>query len=103
MLSARGHRAIPVANAEDAANLVQRMAFDLLFCAVRLSGFDWVELFQRVRRRVGAFALLTEGYDAESTQMFQSGEGQVLAKPIEDRDLDNLLALVEVRLVAARR
>jgi CheY-like chemotaxis protein len=103
MLGGRGHRAIPAATAEDAADLVQRMAFDVVFCAVRLPGLNWVELFQRVRRRVGAFALLTEGYDSEAARAFKGGEGQILPKPIDDRALDNFLALVDVRHAAARR
>jgi hypothetical protein len=45
MLGRRGHRAIPTATAEDAADLVQRMGFDVVFCAVRLPGLNWVELF----------------------------------------------------------
>lgn len=103
MLAARGHRAIPVATAEDAADFVQRMPFDVVFCSVRLHGLNWVELFQRVRRRVGAFALMTEGYDADSARAFRGGEGQVLAKPVGDCELDAFLGLVEVRQAASRR
>ena len=44
LLAARGHRAIPAATPEEAAELVQRMQFDILFCALRVSGLTWVEL-----------------------------------------------------------
>jgi CheY-like chemotaxis protein len=94
---------VPASSAEDAADLVQRLAFDVVFCGLRLPGLNWVELFQRVRRRVGAFCLITEGYDAESARAFKGGEGHVIPKPVEDRDLDQFLALVEVRMAAARR
>jgi signal transduction histidine kinase len=103
MLAARGHRGIPANGAEHAADLIQRMPFDIVFCAVRLPGLNWVELFQRVRRRVGAFALMTEGYDAESARAFRAGEGHVLAKPLDERELQEFLAGVEVRQAAARR
>jgi CheY-like chemotaxis protein len=103
MLSVRGHRAIPAPNAEDAADLVQRMQFDIVFCGVRLPGLNWVEFFQRIRRRIGAFALMTEGYDSDSARAFKGGEGHVLPRPLEDRDLDQFLGIVEVRLAASRR
>jgi CheY-like chemotaxis protein len=103
MLAVRGHRAIPAPNAEDAADLVQRMQFDVVFCGVRLPGLNWVEFFQRIRRRIGAFALLTEGYDSDSARAFKGGEGHVLPRPIEERDLDQFLGIVEVRLAASRR
>ncbi|MBC8165309.1 MAG: hybrid sensor histidine kinase/response regulator [Bryobacteraceae bacterium] len=102
MFAARGHRAVPAITAEEAADLVQRMNFDVLFCATRISGLTWVELYHRVRRRVGVFALLTDGLDAEPAQMFAEGEGQLLEKPVEERDLDRIIGLVEVRWAASR-
>jgi CheY-like chemotaxis protein len=103
MLALRGHRAVPAPSAEEAADLVQRMQFDVVFCGARLMGPNWVEFFQRVRRRVGTFALLTEGYDAESARAFKGGEGHVLPKPLDDRELEQFLGIVEVRLAASRR
>ncbi|MDZ4802873.1 MAG: histidine kinase dimerization/phospho-acceptor domain-containing protein [Bryobacteraceae bacterium] len=103
MLSSRGHRAIPVSNAEEAAEVVQRIQFDLMFCSTRLPGLNWVELYQRVRRRIGVFALLTEGFDPEASQTFGTGEGHVLAKPVEDRELDHVLGVAEVRWAVARQ
>jgi CheY-like chemotaxis protein len=103
MLSARGHRAIPASSAEEAADVVQRLQFDVIFCANRLPGISWVELYQRVRRRIGVFALLTEGYEPDVAQAFGSVEGQILSKPVEDRELDHVLGIAEVRWAVARQ
>jgi signal transduction histidine kinase len=102
MLAARGHRAVPAGNAEQAADMVQRMQFDVFFCAANLAGLNWIELFQRVRRRVWVFGLMLDAYDPEAGRIFTAGEGQLLTKPIEERDLDDFLAGVEVRLAAGR-
>jgi CheY-like chemotaxis protein len=97
MLATRGHRAIPLNSAEDAAEMTQRVQFDAIFCGMRLPGLNWVELFQRVRRKVKAFALLTDGYSPEAERAFREGDGYVLTKPIEDADLDRMLAELELR------
>lgn len=102
MLATRGHRGIPAATAEEAADLVQRMQFDVIFCGSRLSGLTWLELYHRIRRRIGAFALLSDTWDAEAAQTLSQGEGRVLTRPVSDRDLDDFLGFVEVRLAAAR-
>ena len=102
MLASRGHRAVPAASAEQATDMVQRMQFDVMFCAANLPGLNWIELFQRVRRKVRVFGLVLDAYDPEAGRIFTAGEGQLLTKPIEDRDLDDFLAGVEVRLAAAR-
>ena len=101
-LAARGHRGIPATTAEDAADLVQRMQFDVIFCASRLPGLTWLELYHRIRRRIGAFALLSDTWDGEAAQTLGQGEGKVLTRPVADRDLDDFLGFVEVRLAAAR-
>ncbi len=103
MLSVRGHRAIPVGSAEEAAEMVQRIQFDVTFCSTRLPGLSWVELYQRIRRRVGVFALVSESYDAEASSAFAGGEGQVLSKPVEDRELDHVLGIAEVRWAVTRQ
>jgi hypothetical protein len=52
---------------------------------------NWVEFFERVRRQVGGFALLTEGYDADLSRAFAEGEGHILMKPVEEFQLMRLL------------
>ena len=103
LLSVRGHRAIPVDNADEAADMVQRLTFDVVFCTVRLPGLSWTEFYRRVRRRIVAFVLLAEDYDADNTGTLKEGVGFVLRKPIEEAELDNVLVEVESRHNAARQ
>lgn len=103
LLSARGHRAIPVSAADEASDMAQRVSFDVMFCSTDVQGLTWVELFQRVRRKIGVFTLLTDGVDPASIQAFSGGEGHVLAKPVAERDLDHILGIVEVRWTVSRR
>jgi C4-dicarboxylate-specific signal transduction histidine kinase len=63
-LAARKHRVVPLARAEEALDLVQRMYFDLVVCSARLSGFNWVEFVDRSRRQVGAYLVLGAGSPA---------------------------------------
>jgi signal transduction histidine kinase len=97
-LSARGYRVVPVASAEEGADLVQRLRFDLVLCSVRLPGLNWVELFTKIRHQIGSFILLTESYDADLSRVFQPGEGYILAKPVQEPELDRLLGLAESHL-----
>ncbi len=103
LLAERGHRAIPVTMADEALDLVQRISFDLVFCSTRVTGLTWLELFARIRRKVGTFALLTDGYDPESPAAFSDGDGQILPKPVQERDLEKLLGIAEVRWTVAHR
>ena len=50
--------------------MVQRMQFDVVFCAANLAGLNWIELFQRVRRKVGVFGLMLDAYDPEAGRIF---------------------------------
>jgi nitrogen-specific signal transduction histidine kinase/CheY-like chemotaxis protein len=102
MLSVRGHRAIPVDNAEEAADMVQRMPFDVIFCTIRLPGLTWIEFFKRVRRRIQAFVLLTESYDSGAGGILKDGTGFVLRKPLDEKELDEVLSEVEARHGASR-
>jgi signal transduction histidine kinase/CheY-like chemotaxis protein len=93
----RGHRVIPVTSAEQATDMAQRLRFDVVFCAVRLPGLSWVEMFERIRRQIGAFVLLAEGHDSELARAFKGSEGYLLNKPIDEADAVKLLASIEFR------
>jgi CheY-like chemotaxis protein len=97
MLSDRGDRVVPVASAEEGGDMTLRMRFDIALCAMRLPGLNWLEFFERVRRQVGAFALLTEGFDADLARVFQGGEGFVLSKPVDEAELQRVCRSVEER------
>jgi signal transduction histidine kinase/CheY-like chemotaxis protein len=101
-LSGREHRAIPVESYEAALEAVQRFRFDMVLCADRVSGNTWVDFFQRVRRKIGCFVLITDIEQVEAGPAFKSGEAFVLRKPVDDSELDNLLKLVETNEPARR-
>jgi CheY-like chemotaxis protein len=99
-LSNRGYRVVPVRSSEVGLDLVQRMRFDVVLCSTHLTGLNWVEFFDRVRGRVGAFTLLAEAFSQDLSTHFR-GEGRyVLQKPIEQSQFDRTLADVEGRLLS---
>ncbi len=101
LLGERGDRVVPVSNAEEGIDLIQRMRFDIALCAVRQPGLNWVEFFERVRYQVSGFVLLTDGFDTDLARAFQGGEGFVLSKPIEDAEVLKICRSVEERLSGA--
>jgi CheY-like chemotaxis protein len=97
LLSQRSCRVVPASSAEQGSELVERLAFDLVFCSIRLPGLGWFEFFERVRARIAAFVLLTEGFDAELSRTFQNGDAYVLAKPVAEPELDRVLMAAGAR------
>ena len=100
MIGGHGHRVVPVSSAEEAVELVERLRFDLAFSAVRLPGSSWVELFEQVRDDIGAFVLVTEGYDADLARVVQAGDGYLLSRPIDEGEMDALLEAAGERLTS---
>jgi GAF domain-containing protein/CheY-like chemotaxis protein len=99
-LTNRGCRVIPAGSAEEGHELVERMRFDTIFCALRLPGLNWVEFSRLISPQVGSFVLLTEGYDLELSRGLD-GNTQVLMRPFEEATLDQMLATVAARLATA--
>jgi GAF domain-containing protein len=96
LLAARGFRVVPVDNADTGLDLTQRMRFDAAFCSVHAPGLNWVELSERLQSRVGAFILLADHYDAELSADFE-GEGRfVVAKPLQESDLERVLKAMDL-------
>jgi CheY-like chemotaxis protein len=95
LLSGFGFRVVPVADADTGLDLAHRMRFDAAFCSLHAPGLNWVELAERMHSRVGGFILLSDGYDAELSADFE-GDGQfVLAKPVQEKELERVLQLIE--------
>lgn len=95
LLAARGYRVVPIPNADNALELAHRMRFDAAFCSVHAPGLNWVELSERMQPRVGAFVLLSDGYDAELSADFEGDGRFVLPKPVQEQDLDRVLRSAE--------
>jgi len=91
ILSALGHRVIPVATGEEAFDLSFRMKFDASFCSVRLPGISWVELMDKVKHQLGNFVLLTEGYDATLAQSLARNDGFILPLPMDESSVVKLM------------
>ena len=103
LLGVRGDRVVPVASAEEGADLAQRMRFDMAICAVRLPGLNWVEFFERVRHQVASFVLVTDGLDTDLARALQGGEGFVLSKPIDEAEVHRICRTVEERAFSEPR
>jgi CheY-like chemotaxis protein len=95
LLAARGYRVVPVANADTGLELAQRVKIDAAFCSVHAPGLNWVELAERMQPRVGGFILLSDGYDAELSSNFDGYHRYVLAKPVQEAELDRILRDLE--------
>jgi signal transduction histidine kinase/CheY-like chemotaxis protein len=94
LLSARGYRVVPVGSADVGLDLAQRMRFDAAFCSVHAPGLNWVELSERLKARLDAFVLMSDGYNAELSADF-AGEGRfVLPRPLQEHELDRLLEAI---------
>ena len=102
LLAARGYRVVPVANADTGLELANRMRFDAAFCSDHAPGLNWVELSERMRHRVGAFVLLSDGYRADLAADFEGDGCYVLAKPVQEAELDRLLRDLEPSVPIAR-
>ncbi len=99
LLAERGHRAVIAPDGEEAIGLAERFRFDALLCAVRLPGTSWAGLFERVRGRVPACVLLTEGFDAALAREAGEKAYLVLSRPVAPDRLDQVLATIAARAV----
>jgi signal transduction histidine kinase/CheY-like chemotaxis protein len=97
MLGNRGDRVVPVSNAEEGLDIVERVRFDMVICAVRLPNLNWVEFCERVRLRVGGFVLLTDAFNSDVGKAFRNSEGFVLTKPVDETELHRICRAVEDR------
>jgi GAF domain-containing protein len=91
LLAARGYRVVPVVNADTGLELAQRIRIDAAFCALHAPGLNWVELSERMQPRVGVFIILSDGYDAELSTSFEGLNRHVLAKPVQESELERVL------------
>jgi signal transduction histidine kinase/CheY-like chemotaxis protein len=97
LLGNRGDRVVPVSSAEEGLDIVERLRFDMVICAVRLPGLNWVEFCERVRLRVGGFVLLTDAFNSDVGRAFRNSEGFVLSKPVDETELHRICRAVEDR------
>ena len=98
LLAARGYRVVPVSNADIGLELAHRIKIDAAFCSLHAPGLNWVELAERMHSRIGGFILLSDGYDMELASNFEGYNRYVLAKPVQEPELDRVLRDLEPSL-----
>ncbi len=101
LLSGHGYRVVPVTNSDTGLDLAHRMRFDAAFCSVHAPGLNWVELSERMHTRVGGFILLSDGYDVELSADFEGDGRFVLAKPVQEKELERVLLALEPPVATA--
>lgn len=90
LLNSRGHRVVPVAG-EEAAELSPRLRFDAVFWTARPGRAGWGEFLERVRASVGAFVVISDGYNQDLAQSLEQNGGFLLSRPVEEVSLDRIL------------
>ncbi len=102
LLSGRGFRVVPVDNADTGLDLAHRMRFDAAFCSVHAPGLNWVELSERMQARVGAFVLVSDRFDSELAVDFEAEARFVVAKPVQESDLDRIIRAIDPPMPVAK-
>lgn len=96
LLAGRGYRVVPVNSSDEGLDLAQRLRFDAIFCSSHAPGLNWVETAEQVRSRVGGFVLLSDSYNADLSADFAGERRFVLAKPLDEKQLDRVLEAIQV-------
>jgi signal transduction histidine kinase/CheY-like chemotaxis protein len=94
LLADRGYRVVPVNSSDEGLDLAQRLRFDAIFCSVHAPGLNWVETAEQVRSRVSGFVLLSDSYNADLSADFAGERRFVLAKPVDEKQLDRVLEAI---------
>jgi len=95
-LGSKGHRVVP-SSAEGAGDIVQRLRFDAVLWAVRSGRGGWSEFHDRYRASIPAFVLIADSYDPQLAQSLGPRGGFLLARPVEDAKLAEVLQEIAVR------
>lgn len=85
------HRLIPVSNIEEAADLAEKLRFDVVFSSTRPDGGTWAELFHRVHHRTPHFVLMSESADVQSADILDGTSSSMLRKPVDEGEILGLL------------
>ena len=99
LLSARGHRVVP-ARAEEVFDLAHRLRFDGVVWMLRPGGPKWGDFQERLRDSIPSVVLVSDGYDSDLASSLQGTGGYLLRRPLQEPDMDRVLAAVESRAAA---
>lgn len=96
LFSTRGHRGVPVAP-QEAVDLAQRLPFDAVFWSLHPNSRMWTEVYDALRGHAPLFVLVSDGWDAELARRLEENHDFLLARPVQDAELDRILADAELR------
>ncbi len=99
-LAARGHRGVPAASRE-AVDLSQRLRFDAVFWMLSPGSAAWTEFYDVIRGHARVFVLVSDGWDAALAQRLEQNQSFLLARPVQEAEMDRILAEAEARSRAA--
>ena len=101
LITDHGHRAVPVATADQAADAAERLRFDLILCGTNLPNLSWVDLFEKVQQRTSAFVLIADPMSPELARVARGSKTFTLPRPVKAPELGRLLATIGARIEAA--
>ena len=96
MLTARSHRAVPV-SPQEAADLAQRLRFDAVFWSIHSGASPWTEFYEIIRAQTSTFVLVGAGWDPELARRLEENQHFLLARPLQDLEIDRILNAAESR------
>ena len=96
MLGAKGHRVVP-ATVEGAADIVQRLRFDAVLWAIGGGGSGWSDFHDRFRSSIPVFVLIADSYDHDLARSLAPRSGFLLARPVQDQKLTEVLREIAAR------
>jgi C4-dicarboxylate-specific signal transduction histidine kinase len=85
-------RLVPVANIGEAADIAEKIRFDVVFASARPEGGTWVELFHRIHHRTPHFVLLSESASEADSDLLTGTSSTMLQKPLKE---EAIVALIE--------
>jgi hypothetical protein len=85
------HRLIPVANVEEAADIAEKLRFDVVFASARPEGGTWAELFHRIHHRTPHFVLLSESASEPDSDLLTRTASTMLEKPVKEEAIVSLI------------
>lgn len=97
------HRLVPVTNIEDAADLADRMRFDVVFASSRPEGGTWTELFHRLHHRTPHFVVLSEASQEQGSDLIDGSSAVMMKKPVEADELRDLIGRFHPASLSAAR
>jgi hypothetical protein len=82
-------------------DLAQRLHFDAVFWLLSPSAPTWTDFYDAIRAHAAVFVLVCDGWDSALAQRLEQNQSILLARPVQETELDRILAEVGARSRAA--